>query len=389
MLQTFKPVKADPLLDLITAFAGDRRREKVDLGVGMYRDENGRIPVMSAVRSAERRLAETQPSKSYLGALGNLVFLDRVADLVFGHALPDTGYRAAIQTTGGTAALRLAADVIHAANPDATIWLPEPAWGPHRPLFAHVGLRVEGIAFITPSNEHPDMEALLDGLETARPGDAIILQVCCHNPTGISLTGNEWADLTDLIEQKQLLPVLDLAYQGLGDGLDDDASALRLMVGRVPEMLVTVSCSKTFALYRERTGALFAVSNRSGVAKRVIDVAARAAGNLYYMPPDHGGAIVAEILGDADLTRQWRTELDRMRERLLGLRGSFASSHPKLAFLARGRGMFALLATEPERICRLRAERGLYIAPDGRINIAGLRQADITHVASLLAEAME
>ncbi|SFP66337.1 amino acid aminotransferase [Tranquillimonas alkanivorans] len=386
MFEALKPGQPDPLLALIAAHAADRRADKVDLGVGVYRDAEGRTPVMRAVKAAEHRLAETQETKAYLGPAGNAAFLDAMADLTFGVARPSPERMGALQTPGGTAALRMAAEVVRIADPAARVWLLEPTWPNHPPIFAAAGLSIERIAYAPAPGARPDVAAILDELRDARPGDVVVLQGACHNPTGQDLTGEDWAALAAFLNRRCLVPLIDQAYQGLGDGLDADAAGLRYLAGRVPEMLVTVSCSKNFGLYRERTGGVFVLSEGDGAANAAAAVAREARG-MYSMPPDHGAALVAEILNDPDLARTWREELETMRVRLADLRKALAASHPALEPAGTGRGMFALLPINPDGVEALRTRHGIYMPGNGRINIGGLRQETLWQVAEHLGAA--
>lgn len=386
MFERFETTPADPLLGLIAAFAADTRTDKVDLGVGVYKDDVGQTPVMQAVKQAETRLIETQASKSYLGPNGNVAFVDRMADLTFGVSQLSAGFVSGMQTPGGTAALRLAAELIKHANAEATVWLLDPTWANHEPIFRATGLEVGKIPFLARGANQPNMDAVISGLAQAKHGDAIVLHGSCHNPTGVEMTSAQWTALITEIERRGILPLVDQAYQGFGSGLTEDSIALNQVVKTCPDALVTVSCSKNFGLYRERTGALFIASDSKGAAERVRAVGGRAARGNYSMPPDHGAAVVAEILSDSSMRHTWETELNEMRSRLLALRNGLATGHPALASLSTGRGMFSLLPLSTDSVSLLRQQHGIYTAPDGRINIAGLTQQDVGRVAELLGE---
>ena len=385
ILGRLPPVTSDPLLALIGAFRGDQRREKLDLGVGVYRDAVGATPVMRAVKAAEAKLLETQATKAYLGAEGDQEFIAALEPIVF--ARSGGPHRFGLQTPGGTGALRLAADLVRAAHPEASVWLGSPSWPVHHSIMAATGLRVA-------TYQHPSdaasFAAMLDTLGMAAPGDVVLLHGCCHNPTGQNFTVAQWKSIVEIIGRQQLVPLVDLAYQGLGDGLDRDAEGLRLVVDGLPEVLVAYSCDKNFGLYRDRTGALWLQTATARALTRARDNALAIARALWSMPPDHGAAIARIVLTSSVLNADWLAELALMRERLTALRKRLAASHNLLRSVAEGRGLFAMLPISPTEVARLREDFAVYLPASGRINIAGLSDATMStflNALDLISEA--
>jgi aromatic-amino-acid transaminase len=362
---------ADGLLRLIVLFRDDPRPGKIDLGVGIYRDDDGATPVLKSVKAAERILLETQDSKSYLGPDGDVGFVERLEPIVFGNGA-DTSRLSGVQTPGGTGALRLAAELIARARPGARIWTGTPTWPNHAPIFEAAGLDIAPHPFFDPETQRIEFAAMMNALEGAEPGDTVLVHGSSHNPTGAELDEGQAEALAELIVRRGLVPLIDLAYQGLGHGLEEDAQLTRLLLAACDEALIAYSCDKNFGLYRERVGALWVQAPDAqavDVARQNMLVIAR---GIWSMPPDHGAAIVRVILEREDLTQMWREELDEMRDRISGLRQKLADSHPLFAGAARQTGMFALLPLSPEAVAELREMHGIYMAGNGRINIAGL-----------------
>jgi aromatic-amino-acid transaminase len=368
MTSVFSQLKrqpADPLLRLITEFRQDPRAGKIDLGVGVYRDETGNTPVMRAVKAAEHRLFEQQTSKAYLGPEGNLGFAAALKSLVTGN---DEHYTC-VQTPGGTGALRLAMDVIARAKPGAAVWVGMPTWPNHTALLKATGLQVRPYRYLTRASV--DFSAMIAALQTAAPGDIVLLHGCCHNPSGIDLAPAEWAALAALLQERKLLPLIDLAYQGLGSGFADDACPALQLLEHCSEGFLAYSCDKNFALYRERVGALFTRARDPDTAETVFSNALTAARTNWSMPPDHGAALVQIILDDNTLRTDWQAELDTMRNRIDGLRQAVAAAAPNLDFLAQQKGLFSLLPISPDAVAQLKTRYGIYMAASGRINVAG------------------
>ena len=365
MFEGLKPRKGDPLLSLIGEFARDPRPGKIDMGVGVYRDEHGRTPVFRAVKAAEARLLESQDSKSYIAPGDDPRFVDLLRPLVFGEA--EAGV-IGVHTAGGTGALRLAAALIGAAKPGARIWLGVPSWFAHAPIFAGAGLEVREYPCFDPERQMLLFDETMGALERAGPGDAVLLHGCCHNPTGADFSADQWQQAAALIGRRGLLPVVDLAYQGLGEGVEADAAGLGHILAAAANVVVAYSCDKNFGLYRERVGALFVRAGDRALAEPIRSTLFA----LAPMAPDHGASVVRIILEDPALVRDWRDELDGMQRRIAGIRARLAVADPFLAPLGAQRGMFSLLPWSLARIEGLRRDHGVYMAASGRINLAGL-----------------
>ncbi|MBX5000784.1 aspartate/tyrosine/aromatic aminotransferase [Rhizobium lentis] len=378
---------ADSLLALIKAFQADDRLGKIDLGVGVYRDAMGRTPVMRAVKAAEQFLLENQDSKKYLGPEGDLQFVRLLEPIIFGNAPKFAQRLAGIQTPGGSGALRLGAELIQTANPSAKVFLGTPSWPNHAPIFASARLGVKEYAFVDLTSQQVTFDSVVSALSSAGEGDVVLLHGCCHNPTGIDFTIEQWRKITDLLVAHRLVPFIDLAYQGLGDGLEQDAAPTRMILGAVDEALIAYSCDKNFGLYRERVGALYVVArNADDVRKAESNMAALARVN-WSMPPDHGAAVVRAILESPEMTTMWRVELEEMCLRVNGNRAALATASADLAFISRQRGLFSNLAMSKETAAALRARHGIYMADSGRMNLAGMQPADAgAIVAALRAE---
>ncbi|PDT34142.1 aromatic amino acid aminotransferase [Rhizobium sp. M10] len=387
MFEELNSRPADSLLALIKAFQADERTGKIDLGVGVYRDAMGRTPVMRAVKAAEQFLLETQDSKKYLGPEGDLHFVRLLQPIIFGQS-PAFGERlVGIQTPGGSGALRLGAELIQTANPSAKVLLGTPSWPNHAPIFGAARLTVKEYSFVDLSSQQVKFESVVEALSSANEGNVVLLHGCCHNPTGIDFTMEEWRRIAELLVAHKLVPFIDLAYQGLGDGLEQDAAPTRMILDAVDEALIAYSCDKNFGLYRERVGALYVMTrNADDIGKAESNMAALARVN-WSMPPDHGAAIVRTILESAEMSAMWRAELEEMCGRVNGNRAALAAAAPDLAFISRQRGLFSNLAMSKDMAAALRARHGIYMADSGRMNLAGMQPADAgAIVAALRAE---
>lgn len=359
----------DALLPLIKAFREDPRPGKIDLGVGVYRDEAGETPVFASVKAAEARLVETQRSKAYLGPEGDLGFLDLITPVIFGEGTAGADV-IAVQTPGGTGALRLAGELANAARPGARVWLGAPSWPIHHQIFAAAGLEVARFRQFDPASQTLTFDDLLLALHGAARGDLVLLHGCCHNPSGADPSPAQWETIAAILAARGLVPLVDLAYQGLGRGLDSDALGLRTLFGAVDEVMVAYSCDKNFGLYRERTGALFVRSRRrSDVVRSNVLALARC---LWSMPPDHGAAVVRLVLQSPELRSGWERELGSMRQRLTAMRAALAAADPGLAPLCDQVGLFANLPLSADQVETMRRDHAVYMAGSGRINIAGL-----------------
>ncbi|QNQ10578.1 aromatic amino acid transaminase [Sphingomonas alpina] len=377
LFDTLDRQPADALLAVIGMHRADPRPDKIDVGVGVYRDATGTTPVMRAVKMAETRLLAGQDSKSYLGAEGDQGYTDQLATIALGGTLAADTRITGIQTPGGTGALRLAAELIARSGKAPTIWIGTPTWPNHGPIFREAKLTVRTHAYFDAARSDLDFEAYVAGLAEARAGDVLLLHGCCHNPTGTAFSEEQWQILTALAVARGLVPLIDLAYQGLGHGLDEDAAGMRGMLAAVPEALLAYSCDKNFALYRERVGALWVQAATPAAAVPVRETMLVLARSLWSMPPDHGAAVVRLILEDAELARDWRAELTEMRTRINDLRTALGQAHPALAPIAGQQGLFALLPINRDAVAALRAAHGIYMPDAGRINIAGLRSETV------------
>ncbi len=376
MFQTLQPQPADGLLTLIGLFRDDPRNSKIDLGVGTYRNAAGITPVMEAVKAAERILLDGQQTKAYLGPEGDQRFVDLLRPIVLGAADAPAGRLVGVQTPGGGGALRLGGELIIAARPGAKVWLGTPTWPNHRPVLEAAGLTVVEYRYFDPATQSLCFDDMHAALSAADPGDVILLHGCCHNPTGAELDRGQWDIVAQLLAERGLMPFIDLAYQGLGGGLEGDAYGTRRVLAAVEEALVAYSCDKNFGLYRERTGALFALARDADAASVVFGNLLSLARVNWSMPPDHGAAAVRIVLDSPELSQTWRAELEGMCGRINAVRNALAAADGRLAFLSRQRGMFSQLPITPETVATLRRDHGIYMAGSGRINLAGLQIAD-------------
>ncbi len=387
MFQSLKPQAADELLGLITLFATDERADKLDLGVGTFRDEHGCTPVMQVVKDAERRLVQSQATKAYLGPAGDEAFTQLVQEVALGRPDSMGGRLVGVQTPGGGGALRLACELIAAARPGARVWLGTPTWPNHRPILAACGLTVALFRHADDVTQSLCFDQMLSSLSSAEPGDVVLLHGCCHNPTGIDLDEQQWRRLARLIEARRLIPLIDLAYQGLGSGLDDDAYGTRLVVDSVEEAFVAYSCDKNFGLYRERTGALFVLARDAAAASVVRGNLLAMARVNWSMPPDHGAAVVRSVLASNEARSAWISELAGMCRRVVQMRDAVACAEPRLGFLREQHGLFCQINVAPADVIRLREQHGIYMASSGRINLAGLTSSTVEGFARALAGA--
>jgi aspartate aminotransferase len=391
MLQTLPRVPDDPILGISAAFRRDPTDRKVDLGVGVYKDEAGATPVVRAVRRAEKLVLEAQKSKTYLSPVGNPGFNAGMLDLVLGgdHA-GRKGQAVAVQGPGGSGALRLGAELIRLAGPAAAVHVSDPTWANHMPLIGGAGLKVEKYPYYDAARHTVRIDALLTHIDGLAAGTVVLLHGSCHNPTGQDLGEADWRAIGETLQRRGLIPFVDLAYQGFGGSLDEDAAPVRALARLVPEMLVAVSCSKNFGLYRERTGALLVIAADGTQAEIAAGQLGRIARTLYSMPPDHGAAIVDRILADAALRSDWETEVAAMNARMRELRALLARELDArgtgaFGWITQQRGMFSRLDLTPEQVVWLREQHHVYVAPDGRVNVAGISPANVGHVADSIA----
>ncbi len=394
MFENLEPEPADAILKLIGLHRDDPRGEKIDLGVGVYRDADGNTPVLNCVKKAEHWLVGTQASKAYLGSRGDAVFCNDIEKLVFGDQAVSDDRICTVQSPGGSGALRVGAELILRANPDATIWVSDPTWNNHVPLLGNAGVRLRPYPYYDADENVIRFDAMLETLGQAEQGQIVLLHGCCHNPTGMDLSNAQWDLVADLVEERGLMPFIDIAYQGFANGLEEDAYGVRLMYDRVPEMVVTHSCSKNFGLYRDRVGALSFVAKDPDTAIIVDSQALSLVRTIYSLPPDHGAAVVSHILNDDELRAEWLDELDAMRARLKGMRtllvealGQTAPDHD-FSHIARTTGMFCYLGVSPEQVARLIEERGIYLVDSSRINVCGITEHNVRYLAESIASVL-
>nr|WP_191488725.1 amino acid aminotransferase [Pseudomonas sp. FEN] len=385
-------VPGDPILGLLEAYAQDPNPRKFDLGVGVYKDAQGLTPILQSVKRAEQRLVNEQLTKSYIGGHGDLRFGSLLNELVMGADSPLIAAQrvGATQTPGGTGALRLSADFIAHCLPGRGIWLSDPTWPIHETIFAAAGLKIGHYPYVG-SDNRLNVEGMLAALEQVPQGDVVLLHACCHNPTGFDLAHDDWYKVLDIVRRRELLPLIDFAYQGFGDGVEQDAWAVRLFARELPEVLITSSCSKNFGLYRERTGALIVCTQD---AEKLLDVRSQLAAvarNLWSNPPDHGAAVVTSILGDPELKSLWADEVEAMRLRIAQLRSGLVEAlqphglAERFAHIGVQRGMFSYTGLSPTQVKRLRDEHSVYMVSSGRANVAGIDATRLDALAQAIA----
>ncbi|MFN4021090.1 MAG: aromatic amino acid transaminase [Erythrobacter sp.] len=388
MLDRLSPQAPDALLALIRLYAADPRADKIDLGVGVYRTEDGDTPVFAAIKAAEQVLVDTQDSKAYLGPEGDMGFVNALMPYIFGSSDPTMGGRiSGMQTPGGTGAVRLALALAQKAGVKR-VSMGVPSWPNHAQILADLGLELVTFGHARPDGT-ADLDAVLAAINGAGADEAVLLHGCCHNPTGIDYTASEWAAIADAFAGSAACPIIDMAYQGLGHGLEEDAAGLRTLLAKVSEALIAYSCDKNFGQYRDRVGAFYILGKDQAALDTAFSNANALARACWSMPPDHGGAAVRTILRDPDLTQQWLAELDDMRARMRQVRDALAAAGTAgridLTPLGLQNGLFATLPVTKEEVARLREEHGIYMAASGRINIAGLTNSNLPRFIAALA----
>ncbi len=390
MLETLTAPAPDKIIALIGIYAADGRTGKVDLGIGVYKDAQGRTPIMRAVKAAERRLVEEQETKAYLGVTGDRSFVAGLRDVIFADAL-DTARIGGAQTPGGTGAVRQLCELILRARPEVRVFYSDPTWPNHPAILNYLKLPSSTYRYYDATGGAVDFAAMQADLAAARAGDVVILHGCCHNPTGANLSLDQWQELTRDFAARGIVPMIDLAYQGFGDGLEEDAAGVRHMAATLPETLLAASCSKNFGLYRDRVGAAFVVGEtpeRAQVAEGNLGALNRL---NFSFPPDHGAKVVSMILSDEDLAADWKAELEAMRQNMLTLRQGLAdalrreTNSDRFDYIAAHRGMFTQLGGTLEKVKALRDEYGIYMVGTGRINIAGLPKDGLDRLAQAIA----
>ena len=393
MLTGLAPQAPDKILQLMALYRDDPRPGKIDLGVGVYKDAQGHTPVMRAVKAAEKLLWETEETKVYTGLAGEPAFHAAMAGLILGPDFP-AGRVAAAASPGGTGAIRAALELVRLAAPGAVVWLSDPTWPNHPAIIRYLGLPMRDYRYFDVEASAVDFTGMMADLALVAPGEVVLLHGCCHNPTGANLTLPEWALVADLLAARGAVPLIDLAYQGFGDGLEADAAATRLLAGRLPEVLIAASCSKNFGIYRERTGILLAVGPDAATKALAQGTLAMLNRMNFSFPPDHGARLVTMILDDPGLRADWLAELEAVRLAMLDLRVALAEAlraevgSYRFGFIAQHRGMFSRLGVSAAQVERLRAEHAIYMVGDGRMNIAGLNAGTIPVVARAVAEVL-
>ena len=394
MFESLQAAQADAILGLIAEHRSDPRAEKIDLGVGVYRTEQGETPVLGVVKCAEQQLVDSQDSKSYIGTAGAADFNAAMQALTFGDSSPDDRL-ATIQTPGGSGSLRVAAGMILRASPNASVWASEPTWANHIPLLGGAGVQLKSYPYYDTENHVIKIDDMLAALRTAPAGDIVLLHACCHNPSGLDPSEDDWRAITDVIVERALVPFIDMAYQGFADNLDSDAFAVRYMADRVPEMIVATSCSKNFGLYRDRVGTLSMLTADSKARDIVYSQVNNLVRTIYSVPPDHGAAVVSLILHDAELREAWLGELAEMRDRLKSMRTLLSDALQEKApqhdfsHLARTTGMFCFLGISAEQVAKLKRDYGIYMVDSSRINFAGITPQNVDYLASSIAATLE
>jgi aspartate aminotransferase len=392
MFETLQPQPADKILALMAQYREDPRTDKIDLGVGVYKDATGLTPVMRAIKTAEHKLWESQDSKAYVGLVGDPAFGDAMVKLVLSDSVPRDSIAAAA-TPGGTGAVRQAFELIQMARPEARVFVSNPTWPNHISMLQYVGIEMVPYRYFDDETRGVDFDGMIADLKTAKAGDVVLLHGCCHNPTGANLNGAQWDEVIEVLKSTGATPMVDIAYQGFGEGLEEDAAATRKVAAALPETIIAASCSKNFGIYRERTGMLMVVaqdSSTKGLNQATLAFLNR---QNFSFPPDHGARLVTMILNDDEMRADWMAELEAIRTSMLGLRKDLAgelqrlSGSDRFGFLAQHRGMFSRLGTTPEMVEKLRVDAGIYMIGDSRMNIAGLNAKTIPILAKAIIDA--
>ena len=395
MFSQLQQPPADPILGLSIAFKSDSNPNKIDLGAGIYKDADGQTPVLACVKTAEKFRTENETSKTYLGSTGSALFNTRMTDLLLGeHTVIAENRIRTISTPGGTGALRIAGEFINRCTPGATIWVSNPTWANHQGVFQAAGLKIETYPYYDYANKSLDFNGMIEALKKVPKGDAVLLHACCHNPSGMDLSKEQWQQVAEIAKETGFTPVIDIAYQGFGLGLEEDAYGPRLMANTVDEMIICSSCSKNFALYRERIGACSIIGKDTASADIIHAVLQRVVRVNYSMPPAHGAALVETILGSPELTGQWHEELKVMRDRISGMRSLVVAKLIEngvtrdFSFITRQNGMFSFLGLSPEQIERLKQEFGIYIVNSSRISVAAISPSNVDYLTQSIAKVL-
>ncbi|MCS6180678.1 amino acid aminotransferase [Shewanella baltica] len=396
MFNSLIAMPADPILGLLTQYREDTHPQKVDLGVGVYKDPTGVTPILSCVKKAEKFRLDTETTKVYIGPTGSPQFNTLMTELAFGtnHSAILANRIRTVSTPGGTGALRVAGDFIKRCNPNAVLWVSDPTWANHIGLFEAAGITVKTYPYYDYDSKSLKFDEMLAALSQVSPDDVVLFHACCHNPSGMDLITEQWDKVVALTKEQGFTPLIDMAYQGFGDGVDIDAYGVRQMAAAVDNMILCSSCSKNFGLYRERIGSCSVIAkdaNTANVAQSVLLYVVRC---LYSMPPAHGAAIVETILGSAELTHEWLDELKVMRDRINGNRAILVDKlkangvDRDFSFIARQKGMFSFLGVNPEQVARLQKEFSIYMVGSSRISIAGISEDNVDYLAQSIAKVL-
>ena len=391
MFETLSELPADAILKLIAEHKNDTRPDKVDLGVGVYRDESGATPIPRAVKKAEQYLVDTQATKAYLGSAGDEVFNAEMQRMTMGPAWDGSDRITTVQTPGGSGSLRIAAGLLLRARPDARVWVSDPTWNNHVPLLGGAGLTLEKYPYYDSQSNRLRFDDMLAALAEIPSGDVVLLHGCCHNPTGVDPSPEQWDAIAAVVAERSLIPFVDIAYQGLANGIGEDRYAIEVLARNAEEMLVSTSCSKNFALYRDRVGTLSMISPNAATNGIVRSQVLQIVRTMYSVPPDHGCAVVSHIMRDEALRADWLAELAEMRDRLKGVRARLVEALGQRApdkdfsHVSTANGMFCFLGVSVEQVQRLKAEFGVYLVDSGRINVAGITDENVDYLAEAIA----
>jgi aspartate aminotransferase len=396
LFENLKQIEKDAIIGIMALFREDQSEDKVDLSVGVYQDDTGVTPIMSAIKKAESELLEQEKTKSYVGIAGLPKFNDAISELVFGSFYHKESNRiATIQTPGGSGGLCVAGHLINRGKQGATVWASTPTWPNHIPLLSTSGLTIKSYDYYDRENNEINFSRMMSSLDSSAPGDVLLLHGCCHNPCGADLNMDQWQSVLELINKKGLLPLVDLAYLGLGDGVDEDASGLRLLANNCKEMIVVTSCSKNLGLYKERVGAVSAISANAGESERTLSNLANIARSIYSMPPDHGAALAAKVLTDTQLRENWLEELAQLRNRIKQVRTELSDglntrqNKIDFSFIKKEKGMFSFLGISRDHVIELRERFHIYMVESSRINIAGINQKNISYIIESICHVID
>lgn len=394
MFEVLPKLPADPILGLSTAFKADSSSKKIDLGVGVYKDEQGNTPILSSVAKAQTQLLSTEISKTYITPQGVVGYISGMLELLLGKGHPTLleNRVAAVQAPGGCGSLRILSELLKRCDGELTVWVSDPTWANHIPLIGNAGLKIEIYPYFDKENANINFEGMAECLKSVPKGDVVLLHGCCHNPTGADLTKEQWNTVLELAQKQGFIPFVDIAYQGFGDGLEEDAYGLRLLASNLPEVIIAASCSKNFGLYRERVGLAVMITETSAIRDSIQTQIQSIARGIYSMPPSYGGALVDIILNDQQLKAEWMNEVEEMRVRMQSLRQLLVDKLQEkgadrdFSFVTKQKGMFSYLCISPEQVREIRAKHSVYFVESSRVNIAGISQNNIDALATALVD---